>query len=210
MPLASPSDRRREGRRHRYLVALEHVERLRPQLRREIDHVVRNAEYVAGIAQPVRRERLGRGGLLARHVGLRHRPFLDRPHRLAGHTIEHIEEALLGGDRDRLDRPAIDVDVGEDRRRGDVEIPDRMVDELEMPLAHAGLEIDRDQALGIKIVARDDGRRRSPTTGFRPADRRGRAPHRRVICVHTPVLPLIAHELSSQVSLPVRPVSEWC
>ena len=35
--------------------------------------------------------RLRRPALLAGHVGLRHRPFFDRPDRLAGHAVEHVE-----------------------------------------------------------------------------------------------------------------------
>ena len=76
-----------------------------------------------------------------------------------GHTgspvcaIEHEDPALLGRLRDRLDRLAVDGDVGEDRRARDVVVPDRMVDELEVPEALAGLQIDGDEALAEQIVA---------------------------------------------------------
>ena len=39
-----------------------------------------------------------------------------------------------------------------DRLRGDVHIPDRMMHELEMPLAPAGLQIDTDQTVGEQVV----------------------------------------------------------
>ena len=62
-------------------------------------------------------KRLRRRRPLAGHVGLRHGPLLDRPHRLAGRAIEDEGERLLRDLRDRLDLLAADRDVGEDRRR---------------------------------------------------------------------------------------------
>ena len=56
------------------------------------------------------RERLRRPGLLAGHVALRHRPLFDRPQRLAGHAVEHVQEARLAGMRDRVDLPAVVLD----------------------------------------------------------------------------------------------------
>src|SRR5262249_21088522 len=55
--------------------------------------------------------------------------------------------------RDGLDGAAVDVDVGEDRRRRHVPVPDGMMDELEVPFAHAGFEIDRNEAFGEQIGA---------------------------------------------------------
>ena len=98
-------------------------------------------------------KRLRRRRLLARHVRLRHRPLFDRKDRLAGRAIEQVEHRLLAHRRDRLHRPAVDGEVDEHRRRGDVHVPDRMVHELEMPLPLAGLVVDRDDALGEQVVA---------------------------------------------------------
>src|SRR5262249_56593836 len=64
---------------------------------------------------------------------------LDRPHRFAGLTIEDVDEALLARLRDRLDLLSVDRDVGEDRRARNVVVPDRMVHELVVPDAFAGL-----------------------------------------------------------------------
>ena len=102
--------------------------------------------------------RLGGEGLrrripLARHRALLDRALFDRPHRLAGLAIEHEHEALLGRLRDRRDLLAVDGDVDQDRRARDVVVPDRMVDELEVPDALAGLQIDGDEALGEQVVA---------------------------------------------------------
>src|SRR5262245_18612684 len=98
--------------------------------------------------------RLGRRRLLARYVGLRNGAFFDRPHGLARHAIEDVQPRLLARYSDRFDRPAGHGDVRENRCRGHVKVPDRMVHELEMPLPLAGLQIDADKTLGIEVVAR--------------------------------------------------------
>jgi hypothetical protein len=52
-----------------------------------------------------------------------------------------------------LDDLAVLVDVGEHRGRRHVVIPDPVVDELEVPLALAGLQVDAHQALAEQVVA---------------------------------------------------------
>ena len=69
-------------------------------------------------------------------------------------------------------------------------VPDAVVHELVVPLALAGLQIDARPGSRRTGCCPDDGRRSSRRSAARPADRRGRAPRRRVICVHTPVLPV--------------------
>ena len=86
-------------------------------------------------------------------VALFDRPFFNRPDRLTGDAVEHIEERLFTGNHDGFDGAAIHRDVGEDGRRGHIHIPERMVDELKMPFTLAGLEIDADQAVGKEIIA---------------------------------------------------------
>ena len=86
-----------------------------------------------------------------------------------------------------------------------VVVPDRMVHDLEVPLALAGLQIDADEALGEQVVAGPMAAVEIGGRRFRPAGRRARASSSTVICVHTPVLPLTAHESFSQVSLPNSP-----
>jgi len=102
----------------------------------------------------IERKRLRRRIPLARHITGRHRSFFDRPHRLTGLAIEDVHERLLRRLRQRLDRPAVHDDVGEDRRTRDVVIPDAVVHQLEVPLAHAGLQIDSDDALSKEPSAR--------------------------------------------------------
>src|SRR5439155_1362755 len=124
----------------------------RPELGREVDEVVNRHPL------PVERRRFGhkrlRGaGFLARHVGLRHRPLVDRPDRLPGHPIEHVHPGLFGGLCDRFDRPSVDRNVNKDWRARDVHVPDAVVNELEMPQSFARLQIERDQTLAEQTVA---------------------------------------------------------
>src|SRR6185312_16127968 len=53
----------------------------------------------------------------------------------------------------RFDRPAVDVDVDQNRRARDVEVPDAVVHELVVPLLLAGVEIDGDDALAVESGA---------------------------------------------------------
>ena len=118
---------------------LEVLERGCPQLRREVDHVV-DGDMRARVRWRLGRNRLCRRRFLARDIALRHCGLRHRPDRLACDPIEDVQEALFGRLRDQLARPAVDDGIDQQRRRGDVVIPDRMVNELEVPLARAGFQ----------------------------------------------------------------------
>ena len=146
----APGDRRRVDRTD--LEVLQDLQSFRPQRRREVDHEVFRH------ALALERGRLGGEGLrrripLSRQRALLDRTLFDRPHRLAGLAIEHKHPTLLGRLRNRRDPLAVDRDVDQHRRAGDVVIPDRMVHELVVPDALAGLQIDGDETLGEEIVA---------------------------------------------------------
>ena len=100
------------------------------------------------------RERLGGRQLLARHQGLRHRPLLDGPDRLARLAVQRIEEGLLGGLEQSLDLFAIDCDVHQDRGGGCVVVPDVVMDQLVVPSPFAGLDVQRDDARAEEVVTR--------------------------------------------------------
>src|SRR5438105_7637731 len=55
---------------------------------------------------------------------------------------------------DLFNRLAVHGDVGEQRRRRQVVVPDRMVRDLKVPLALARLQIDTDERIAEEIVAR--------------------------------------------------------
>ena len=99
--------------------------------------------------------RHGLGGRIpfAGHVALGHLHFGYRPHRLAVGAVQHIEKALLGGLGDRLHNLSIVRDVANDAGGGDVAVPHAMMDHLVVPFAHAGLDVQRHQAVAEQVVA---------------------------------------------------------
>ena len=105
------------------------------------------------VRRRLRRERLRRRSPLARHVGLRHGPLLDRPHGLARDAVERVDERLLRELRDGFDRPAVDDEVHQDRRRRIVPVPDVVMDQLVVPDALAGLRVEAHEARAVEIVA---------------------------------------------------------
>ena len=69
-------------------------------------------------------------------------------------AIVHVDEAGLAAVDDARDHLAVLVaHVDEDRRARGVEVPDIVRDVLVVPLVLAGVEIDRDERIGIEIVA---------------------------------------------------------
>ena len=100
------------------------------------------------------RERLHRRIPLAGHVPFWHRTLLGRPDGLAGFAVKDVKEALLGRLRYGLHGAPADGDIREDRRAGDIHVPDTVMDELVVPLALARLQIDGDEALAEKSLTR--------------------------------------------------------
>src|SRR5207245_5550929 len=96
---------------------------------------------------------LRRDAGLARRGGLRDRAYADWPDRGAGVSIEHVHEPLRADLRHRVDPPAVDGDVDEDRRRREVVVPETVMDTLKMPDAPACRGIETHEALGKQIVA---------------------------------------------------------
>ena len=129
------------------------LQRTPPQLRREIDQILLGCALQVERLRPCRK-RLGRRRPLAGHGRSRHGALLDRPDRLAGGAVEDVGECLLAGLDDRLYRAAVDGDVGEHRRGGEVVVPQSVVHRLEMPYPPAGPGFEADEALGEQVVAR--------------------------------------------------------
>ncbi len=111
------------------------------------------------------RERLRRPAALARHVARGERPLLDREERRAGLAVEHEHEAALGGLRHRVARAALALERDQDRRRGEVVVPEIVVDGLEVPaqLARArrraattrvGVEVRAGAVAAVEVGAR--------------------------------------------------------
>ena len=79
---------------------------------------------------------------------------LDRPHRLTGAPVEDEGEALLGHLGERGDGTPLDLDVGEDRGRRKVVVPDAVMNELAVPAALAAACVERHDGLGEEVRSR--------------------------------------------------------
>ena len=142
-------------RREQPLVAIRPQPRAQLVLRllRQVRVDVLLGERLLGKRRRLRRERLRGGRPLAGHVGLRNRPLLDRPDRLAGLPIEDVEEPLLRRLRDDLARLAVLADRQQLGRLRNVPVPEVVVNELLMPDPLAGAGVDRDERVGEQVVA---------------------------------------------------------
>ena len=148
-PLRLAHHRRREDRSRS--VAQHQRDGFGAKCRGEVDQTV-GCHALVVVRGRLDGERLRRRIRLARHIALRDGTLLDRPDGLPRRAIEHIHHRLLAHDGDRLDGPAVHGDVFEDGRRRDVHVPERMVDELKVPLAHTRLQIHRHEAVGEEVV----------------------------------------------------------
>src|SRR6185312_8004 len=98
------------------------------------------------------REGLSRGRHKARV--LRDRAFLDREDRLAGGAVEQEQHAVGAHRGDGLvSLPVLAGRIVEHHRRAEVLLPDVVVDDLIVPARLAGLDLERDDAVGVEIVA---------------------------------------------------------
>ena len=124
--------------------------------------VVERVDVVFGEVQLAERrhhggERLRRPALLARHPADRHRPFFDRPDRLTGDPVEHVEEAGLAGQRHHVAARAVLHDGRQLRGGAGVEVPQVVVHELEVPDPLAGAGVERQEARAVQVRARAIG-----------------------------------------------------
>ncbi len=68
-------------------------------------------------------------------------------------AIEQVNESLLAGLRDGIDYLAIVLHCQQHRRRWKIPIPDVVLDALKMPDSFSGFRVERQQAVGEKVVA---------------------------------------------------------
>ena len=123
------------------------------QLRREVDEFVRVHALAVEGRRP-RGEGLRGRGRFAGHVALRDGPVLDRPHGLSRPAVEDEREGLLGEQRDGRNGAPADDQVGQDRGRGRIVVPDAVTDRLVVPHPRAGAGVKRDDALRKEVVPR--------------------------------------------------------
>ena len=131
----------RRVKQRTHLIVGHGVDRLLSDLRCEVSQVVfSNALHIEW-------RRLGYVRLrgrqhLARHDRRRHGLVDDWPQRLTGDAIEGVDPSLLSHLRDRWHFAAArHVEVEQHGRRGIIEVPDLVLDHLEMPFALAGASV---------------------------------------------------------------------
>ena len=92
-------------------------------------------------------------GPFSGNVGLLHWRFRYRPNWLSVCSVENIGKRLLPGLRNSLDRPSVDIDVDQDRRRRHVVVPDVVMNQLLVPDPFTCLDIDTHQRIREEIRA---------------------------------------------------------
>ena len=143
-------DRWREDRTD--LVEARDAQRLRLQFGRPVDQI-RFRDALTIERRRLRGKWLCRRIPLAGHVPFLNGPLDDRPHRLARHAIEGVNPALFRRHADRLDRFSVDSDVHQNAGRGEVPIPDVVMDGLKLPVALAGVQVEAHDAVGEEVRA---------------------------------------------------------
>src|SRR6266567_145670 len=79
--------------------------------------------------------------------------IFDREKRLTREAVEQVDESLLRGLCNRVNRMAAALDGEQHRRRRKIAVPNVVVNSLKMPEALAGARIDGDKAIGKQVVA---------------------------------------------------------
>jgi hypothetical protein len=99
------------------------------------------------------RKRLRRPRLLTRHITLRHGLFLDRPEWFSGDAIERVQKTGLPRVGDGRHSPALVSHRHELRGRSVVEVPQIVMDRLEVPQPLPRARVECQQAVGEEILA---------------------------------------------------------
>ncbi len=105
--------------------------------------------------------------MFARHIARRRGPLLDRPHRLPRQPIEDKHQALLRELHDGLHRAPTGLNRDDAGRRGQVVVPQAVMDRLEVPFADARRRVQAHDRLGEEVPA---GSRASVEVVARRAD----------------------------------------
>src|SRR5882724_9770709 len=79
--------------------------------------------------------------------------IFDREKRLTREAVEQVDESLLRGLCNRVNRMAAALDSEQNGWRRKIAVPNVVVNSLKMPETLAGARIDGDKAIGKQVVA---------------------------------------------------------
>ena len=80
--------------------------------------------------------------------------LMNRKERLSGHAVKDKKIALLGSLRQCLHRPTVPLQIEQYRRRREIAVPQVVMHTLKIPQPFARLSIQRQQRIGVEVVAR--------------------------------------------------------
>ena len=122
---------------------------------------LRRARGQIGLGQALaaQRRRLDRHDLPPRqdfpgHIGLGGIDLRERKQGLARLAVEDIDLAHLGGDRHGIDQLSVAHRRDENRRRGNIHVPDVVPHELVVPNQFAAVRSQAQQGVGVQVVSR--------------------------------------------------------
>jgi hypothetical protein len=111
------------------------------------------AKGAAGEAGRLGGDGLGLGGEFADEVGGGHGLFFDGEEGFAGLAVEEEDVGRFGDLGDGVDLLAVVLHGHEVGRGGQIAVPQIVVDGLKVPLALAGVRIEREEGVGEEVVA---------------------------------------------------------
>ena len=116
-------------------------------------HVIRCQCHPRDRGRPGR-EGLCGPGLFSGHVALRCRPLLDGPQRLSGHAVEHEKQSRLRRHRYNINHLALVPHCDQLRFGAQVQIPDIVMNDLEVPEPFAGACVQGNDAVTEQVLPR--------------------------------------------------------
>src|SRR5882672_2215270 len=110
------------------------------QCRSEINQIL-NGYSIAAVGRRPRRNRLGWRILFAGHVSDFDGLFRNWPDRFPCDAVENVKKALFGGLRNSLNGFSVDSNIRKNWRGRNIHVPERVMNELEMPFALASVQV---------------------------------------------------------------------
>ena len=110
-----------------------------------------HAHFAAGKGLRQFHPRLGRIAVAAGNVRARHCHLGNRPHRLAGQTVQQVDHPFLGGLGHQVQGLAAAAQVDQGGRGAEVAVPEVVMHGLEMPDTLSGIRIQGQQGVAEEV-----------------------------------------------------------